>query len=195
MRMFRSTRDDTLIKTVEARYGIDLHARGDTKLGNLLAKRGFESLTQLLQAYRGNLTCHGSKRRIYLSFHVEDLAQVRGFRLMSRAPNLEIDFYDGSLREVINSTRGSYIKQQIRSIIQRTSVVVCLIGNGTAWRDWVDWELNTALELGKGICGIRLRDSRGRTPQLLNDIDAPIARWGDVENLIAVIECAAARRC
>jgi hypothetical protein len=39
--MFRSTRDDTLIKTIEARYGIDLHARGDTRLGNLLEHRGF----------------------------------------------------------------------------------------------------------------------------------------------------------
>src|SRR5260370_26727468 len=168
-KMFRSTRDDTLIKTVEDRYGIDLHARGDAKLGNLLEKRGFESLTQLLKAYRGGLTYHASKRRIYLSFHVEDLAQVRGFRLMSRAPNLEIDFYDGSLREVINSTRGSYIKQQIRSIIQRTSVVVCLIGNGTAGREWVDWELRTAFELGKGICGIRLKDSRGITPESITD--------------------------
>jgi hypothetical protein len=54
-----------------------------------------------------------------------------GFRFMAHAPNLEIDFYDGSLRETINSERGSYIKQQIRAIIQRTSVVVCLIGNGT----------------------------------------------------------------
>ena len=97
--MFRSTRDDTLVKTIEARYGIDLHARGDTRLGNLLEKRGFESLTQLLKAYRGELTSHSCKRRIYLSFHVEDLAQVRGFRLMARAPNLEINFYDGSLRE------------------------------------------------------------------------------------------------
>ena len=193
--MFRSTRNDTLIRTVEVRYGIDLHARGDTKVGNLLQKRGFESLTQLLKAYRGGLSRHASKRRIYLSFHVEDLAQVRGFRLMARAPNLEIEFHDGSLREVINSSRASYIKQQIRSIIQKTSVVVCLIGNGTAWRDWVDWELNTAFELGKGICGIRLKDSRGRAPQLLGDIDAPIALWGDVKDLVAVIECAAARRC
>lgn len=39
--MFRSTRDDTLIRTIEARYGIELHARGDTKLGNLLTHRGF----------------------------------------------------------------------------------------------------------------------------------------------------------
>ena len=193
--MFRSTRDDTLIKTVEARYGIDLHARGDTKLGNLLEKRGFESLTQLLKAYRGDLTYHACKRRVYLSFHVEDLDQVRGFRLMARAPNLELEFRDGSLREVINSTRGSYIKQQIRSIIQKASVVVCLIGNGTAWRDWVEWELNTAFELGKGICGIRLKDSRGRAPQLLRDIDAPIAVWGDVQDLVAVIERAAAQRC
>jgi hypothetical protein len=193
--MFRSTRDDTLIKTIEARYGIDLHARSDTKLGNLLERRGFESLTQLLKAYRGELTQHACKRCVYLSFHVEDLPQVQGFRLMARAPNLEIEFRDGSLREVINSTRGSYIKQQIRAIIQKASVVVCLIGNGTAWRDWVEWELKTAFELGKGICGIRLKDSRGRAPQLLKDIDAPIAPWGDVQNLIAAIECAAARRC
>jgi hypothetical protein len=193
--MFRSTRDDTLIKTVEDRYGIDLHARGDTKLGNLLENRGFESITQLLKAYRCVLTHHACKRRLYLSFHVEDLPQVRGFRLMARAPNLEIDFYDGSLREEIGSVRGSYIKQQIRSIIQRNSVVACLIGNGTAWRKWVDWELNTAFALGKGICGIRLKDSRGRAPQLLIDVDAPVARWGDVQDLVAVIECAAARRC
>jgi hypothetical protein len=193
--MFRSTRDDTLVKTIEARYGIDLHARGDTKLGNLLKKRGFDSLTQLRRAYRGELRNHACKRRIYLSFHVEDLPQVQGFRLMARAPNLQIEFFDGSLREVINSTRGSYIKQQIRSIIQKASVVVCMIGNGTAWRDWVEWELNTAFELGKGICGIRLKDSRGRTPQLLADIGAPIARWGDINDLISIIECAAARRC
>jgi hypothetical protein len=193
--MFRSTRDDTLIKTIEARYGIDLHARGDTRLGNLQDNRGFDSLTQLLNAYRGNLTYHACKRRLYLSFHVKDVAQVRGFRLMARAPSLEIDFYDGSLREVIDSERGSYIMQQIRSFIQRASVVVCLIGNGTAWREWVDWELNTAFHLGKGVCGIRLPNSRGRTPQLLNKLDAPIARWGDVRALIAAIECAAARRC
>jgi hypothetical protein len=193
--MFRSTRDDTLIKTIEARYGIDLNARGDTKLGNLLEKRGFESLTQLLKAYRGDLTSHARKRRVYISFHVEDLSQVRGFKLMAHAPNLEIDFHDGSLREVINSASGSYIKQEIRSIIQKASVVVCLIGNGTAWRDWVEWELRTAFELGKGICGIRLKDSRGRAPQLLRDINAPIASWGNVQDLIATIECAAARRC
>lgn len=193
--MFRSTRDDTLVKTVEDRYGIDLHARGDTKLRNLLENRGFDSLTQLVKAYRGNLPYHACKRRIYISFHIEDLPQVNGFRLMARTPNLDIDFYDGSLREEIGSVQGSYIKQRIRSMIHRNSVVVCLIGNGTAWRKWVDWELDTAFALGKGICGIRLKDSRGKTPQLLKEINAPMTRWSSVQDLISVIECAAARRC
>jgi hypothetical protein len=148
-----------------------------------------------VKAYRGNLPYHACKRRIYISFHIEDLPQVNGFRLMARTPNLDIDFYDGSLREEIGSVQGSYIKQRIRSMIHRNSVVVCLIGNGTAWRKWVDWELDTAFALGKGICGIRLKDSRGKTPQLLKEINAPMTRWSSVQDLISVIECAAARRC
>jgi hypothetical protein len=77
--------------------------------------------------------------------------------------------------------------------IKRCSVVVCLIGNGTAWREWVEWELETALKFGKGVCGVRLKDSRGQAPEILRRIGAPIAKW-DQEAIIAAIECAAAKR-
>lgn len=190
--MYRSIRDDTLVRTIEERYRINLNARGDTKIGNLLEKRGFQSLTELLTAYRGDLTDHARRRRLFFSFHAEDIAQVRGFRLMAHNPNLDIDFYDGSLQEPVNSIRSSYIKQCISEKIQKAEVIVCLIGNGTAWRDWVDWELKKAIELGKGLCGIRLKGSYGRTPPLLAGM--PVASWGDTEQLIAAIECAAARR-
>src|SRR5258707_1163800 len=154
--MFRVIRSDTHVRTLERRYKIDLHVRDDMKLGNLLDQRGFDSFTQLLQAYRGGLTHHPRKRRVFLSFHAEDLAQVRGFRLMARAPNVEVDFFDGNF-EPIHSTSIPYIKQGILEKIRRAEVVVCLIGNGTAWREMVDWELNKAVELGKGICGVRLK--------------------------------------
>ncbi len=71
-------------------------------------------------------------------------------------------------------------------------VVICMIGSGTAWRDWVEWELETALEQRRGICGVRLKGSRGRAPSILHDIEAPIAHW-DVPGITAEIECAAAR--
>jgi hypothetical protein len=191
--MFRQKNSNTKIENVEATYNIDLNTRGDATLGNLLRRRGFESQSQLLRALRGQLTEHAAQRRLFLSFHAEDRPQVNGFRLMAYSPNSPIDFYDGSVRTAINSLQSSYIRAAIREKIGRCSVVVCLIGNGTAWRDWVDWELKTAFELGKGICGVRLKGSRGRAPEILERIDAPIAQW-DQGQIVAAIECAAARR-
>src|ERR1700688_5190688 len=125
--MFRSARGDTLSRTIEQRYNINLHVRDDMKLDNLLSQRGFESLTQLLQAHRGALTYHPKRRRLFLSFHAEDLPQVRGFRLMAHSPNIEVDFRDSNV-EPINSSRSPYIKQGITKKIRRSEVVVCLIG-------------------------------------------------------------------
>jgi hypothetical protein len=80
--MFRRKNSNTLVSSVEKTYGIDLNARGDAKIGNLLSRRGFESQTQLIRAYRGQLTEHARHRRLFLSFHYEDRSQVNEFRLM-----------------------------------------------------------------------------------------------------------------
>ena len=69
------------------------------------------------------------------------------------------------------------------------AILVCLIGDGTAWRDWVEWEIKTAAQFHKGICGVRLKGSFGRTPDALTRRDAPIAKW-DMPDIIATIECA-----
>jgi len=189
----RAKRSDTKVESIEASYSVNLNARGDMLLGNLLKERGFDSLTQLLEAYRGKLAYHPRKRRLFLSFHAEDKPQVRGFRLMAMNPKVDLDFYDGSLSVAVDSENGSYIKQVLRDKIQRASILVCLIGNGTAWRSWVDWEVQTAYEMGKGVCGIRLKGSYGHRPPELVTRSAPIASW-DLQQIIAVIECAAARR-
>ena len=190
---FRRKRSDTKIGNIERTHKIDLKVRGDMRLGTLLQKRGFDTQSQFLQAYRGNLTEPARKRRLFLSFHAEDKAQVNHFRRLADFENVDVDFYDGSLTAAINSEDGSYIRSRIRPMIQRASVLVCLIGNGTAWRDWVDWEIRTAYELGKGVCGVRLRESYGRNPPLLKEMGTPIAQWNTKE-IIAAIECAAARR-
>ncbi len=189
--MFRTKRDDTLVGTIEAKYRVMLNARSDMKLGNLLRERGFDSLTHLLDAYYGRLTEPSRIRKLFLSFHAEDLTQVGGFRLMAYNPNLRLDFHDASVRQPIDSEHGGYVRKVIQKKISRCSVVVCLIGNGTAWREWVDWELGTARNLGKGLCGVRLKGSYGRTPLLLRGM--PVARW-DVGEIISAIESAAARR-
>jgi hypothetical protein len=184
---------NTLVSWVEAKYGIDLHARGDMHLQTLLKRRGFDSLNQLLKAHRGELYEHPQQRHVFLSFHAANLRQVGGFRLMMRNPCVSLDLYDGSLQAPINSERRSYVRKRIREKIKAVDVVVCLIGNGTAWREWVDYEILTAYQQQKGICGVRLKDSRGQVPPLLKELEAPVAPWY-LPAITAAIECAAARR-
>lgn len=191
--MFTRKRSDTSIGAIERTHHVNLHARSDALLGNLLTDRGFDSLSQLLNAYHGRLTSHARRRRLFLSFDADDLAQVQGFRLMAKNPNLDLDFYDSSLRAAVNSENGSYIKKVIRGKIAASSVVACLIGNATAWSEWVDWEIETGAGFGKGLCGVRLKGSRGRAPPALTTRRSPVARW-DMKEITSVIECAAARR-
>lgn len=191
--MFRSKRPDILVRTLEQQYNIELNVRGDMKLGNLLRTRGFQSWTQFITAYRGKATKHARKRRVFLSFHAEDRRQIAGFRLMLRNPEVHLSLYDRGLIEPINSERGSYIRTVIKPLIAKSEVLVCLIGNGTAWRDWVDWEIRTAYQLGRGICGVKLKGSRGRVPPALSDVAANVVHWS-VPVIVAAIEQSAARR-
>lgn len=46
---YRPVRSDTLIKTVEKRYGVNLGVRSDMKLGNYLKQKGYPSLARMLQ--------------------------------------------------------------------------------------------------------------------------------------------------
>lgn len=191
--MFAKKRGDTRVETIERQYGIDLHARGDMLLRGLLANRGFESLSQLLDAYYGRLTHHPRRRRVFLTFHYEDRDQVSGFRLMVHNPKVGIDLYDFGLTEAIRSEEDRYIRRAIKAKIAEAEVVMCLVGNGTAWREWVDWEIETGARLGKGLCGVRLKGARGRTPPMLKEAGAVVAPW-DVGEITEVIEQACARR-
>ncbi|MEP6911860.1 MAG: hypothetical protein ABI923_03845 [bacterium] len=44
----RDKRDDTLIRTMEKKYDIDLGVRGDMQLGTYLKKKGIKSLNDLI---------------------------------------------------------------------------------------------------------------------------------------------------
>src|SRR5947207_386060 len=97
--MYRRIRSDKLIGRVQKTYNLEFNARDDTKLGNLLLRRGFRSQSEMIRAARGQAISLGERRKLFLSFHHEDLRQVQGFRLMAHNPNLQLDFFDRSVRE------------------------------------------------------------------------------------------------
>ena len=46
---FRVKRQDTKVGTIEKKYGVDLGVRSDMKLGNYLKKKGYSSLSDMLE--------------------------------------------------------------------------------------------------------------------------------------------------
>ena len=122
--VIRRKRSDTRVDSIEATYRVDLHARGDMLLGTLLAERGFELQSQLITAYQGRLKYHARKRRLFLSFHAEERPRVDVFRRLASDPNVDVEFYDGSLQVPLNSERADYIKKTLRKRMSRASVAV-----------------------------------------------------------------------
>jgi len=104
------------------------------------------------------------KRRIFISFDHSDTQQVLGFMGLRNILD-NFDFYNHKLDYRINSSDIEYVKRVIREeYIRPASVTVVLIGTNTAKSNWVKWEIEESIQQGKGILGIRLKDTWGDIP-------------------------------
>lgn len=75
-------------------------------------------------------------------------------------------FIDAAEWEVVKKDGEDAIKDWIDEQMHGTSVTVILIGNETAERDWVHYEIKKSIERGNGLVGIKvhsLKDKEGRT--------------------------------
>lgn len=130
-------------------------------------------------------------RNVFLSFVEEDIYLVNLFRGQAKNENNDMEFSDYSVKEPFDSENADYIKQQIRNLIKKVSVTLCLVGETTYKSKWVNWEIRTSSELGKGLVGVKLHSSpKDIIPQALKDNGAEIVDW-DIKEIIHAIERAA----
>lgn len=127
------------------------------------------------------------KKRIFLSFASEDLDHVRGLRLLKDNPDFELEFYDESIKEPIDSNNAEYIKRVIKEQIKRASVTVCLISETTHNSGWVDWELETSFEEDKKIIAMAIKGvERATLPKLIKEQNITFWTW-DTEHLAKLL--------
>jgi hypothetical protein len=102
---------------------------------------------------------------VFISFDHDDQKQVRDFKLLKNNPRHPLDFRDHSLKEPITDRSGKPIKcepsdprskpvrNEIIKKFENASKLVVLIGDETYKSEWVEWEINTFIELKKSISG------------------------------------------
>ena len=106
-------------------------------------------------------------RRVFFSFNYDDVADfkvnvVRNSRALKN-PNYKSTFIDKSLWEEARKKNPSALKQLMDSSLNGTSVTVILIGDNTANRRWVNYEIIKSFVEGKGITAIHLNRIRSKS--------------------------------
>ena len=104
-------------------------------------------------------------RRVFFSFHYKPdnwrASQVRNIgKVEGNSPASDNDW------ESITKGGDAAIKKWINGQMYGKSCVVVLVGTKTAGRKWIKYEIEKALEDGKGLVGIhvnKLKDAGGET--------------------------------
>ena len=115
-------------------------------------------------------------KHIFLSFVEEDLESVRLFRGQAKNKNSALAFDDYSVKVPYNSTSAPYIRSKITEKIRASSVTIVLIGTFTWKSEWVAWEVQKSVELGKKVIGVRLK-AGVTTPSALISARAKVVDW------------------
>ena len=141
-------------------------------------------------------------RRVFFSFHYQrDVWRINQIRSI---PNITgcaaAGFQDASLWEEAKKKSDSTIKKMIDDALNNTSVTVVFIGNQTANRQYIKYEIEKSIARGNGVVGIQVHhlqnhkketDEPGATPKLLTDNGFKVYKYVDVGMLENKIEEAA----
>ena len=100
------------------------------------------------------------KRKAFFSFHYDDIMRVNNVRksweFIEKDSSASLGFYDFSLWESRKRTGDNSLKNLIRDGVQNTSAVCVLVGNETALRRWVRYEIARAVVDGRGLLSVHI---------------------------------------
>lgn len=115
-------------------------------------------------------------RNVFFSFAYEDVKnfKVNVVRNNWLTKDRNNSFVDGSIWENAKTKGETALKRLIEEGLNSTSVTAVLIGQNTANRRWVNYEIVKSFDKGNGILGIhinRIRGTTGLTSRGLNPLE------------------------
>lgn len=103
---------------------------------------------------RKKRTPEGGSRNVFISFTNEDKPMVELLRGQAQKEDSTVDFNDWSLRAPFDSERADYVREGIRERIRQASLTLVYVSDHTARSEWVNWEVEESVKLGKKVVGV-----------------------------------------
>lgn len=127
--------------------------------------------------------------RIYSVFishswdHVDDLKNLRS--LLRERGYFHVEFNEVSPDERIKSENPAYIRRRLKEKIANSDIVLGIAGVYASHSDWMEWELDTALEENVPIVGVIPRGQE-RISKSVTDRSVEDIHW-NTESIVKVI--------
>lgn len=112
-----------------------------------------------------------------------DYETIKGW--LDDAKNFSWTNYSVPLSKPLDVKTKRELKEKIRSRISLCSCVIILSGMYVSYSEWIDYEIDTALELGKPIIGVRPRGQERIPTKVSNNADVMVG-WSPASVVQAV---------
>lgn len=132
------------------------------------------SLNKKVTSYDEEDEIQNPKKKVLTSFHMKDEYAKKLFIHQAKDEKYNLDFINYSVDEPFDSQW----RAQWRERMSMCSTLIVLIGPETHKREAVNWEINTAYNMGKKVVGVRIHRYKNHSiPQSMIDNNAQIVSW------------------
>lgn len=141
-------------------------------LGNSFDIRDLKKLEEKAKKVLSN-----GKKNVFISFSHEDMDEVNLLRGQAKNDSNDLEFSDYSVKVPFNSKDADYIKRKITEKIEKVSVTAVYITKDSAKSDWVKWEVEKSLKMGKGVIAVYQGDTAPKMPSFITDNGIKAVQW------------------
>lgn len=130
-------------------------------------------------------------KRVFFSFHYDDIWRVNQVRncWVVMGDNETRGFVDSAAFEQVQRQGDAAVRRWIDDQLHGTSVTIVLIGNQTANREYVKYEIKASYERGNALLGIWIHNLQDRDRQIAFQGTNPFSQftipntWGGTSSL------------
>lgn len=116
-----------------------------------------------------------------------DYKTIKGW--LDAASNFKWTDYSVPLTKPLDVNSKKALKEKLGNRISLCSCVIILSGMYVSYSEWIDYEIDTAIELGKPIIGVKPRGQERIPSKVSNNADVMVG-WNSNSVVRAVRDCA-----
>lgn len=124
--------------------------------------------------------------RVFISHswdYVDDLRRLR--KLLEQRGYFHVEFTEASPDNPIYSDKNKYIRIALSQRIESSDIVLGIAGVYASYSDWMEWELDKAIEKNIPIVGV-VPWGQINISRVVSDRAKEIVRW-NTESIVAAI--------